>query len=403
MRKISAVIGANFGDEGKGLVTDYLASKSSRVLVIRYNGGAQAGHTVVAPGGCRHSFHHFGSGTFAGANTFLSKYFIVNPILFRAELEELVSKGMSRFALYPYIDKECYISTPYDMLINQEIERKRSENKHGSCGVGINETIIRNKIPKFSLKFEDLLEMDILVEKLKNIRDNYTKLRVAQEFATPISKETQDLINSDGLLEHYLTDIRYMLNSCNIVTAKEIETFRYNHIIFEGAQGLMLDMDYKINYPHLTPSKTGLHNIAELIDEMGLYNKIDVYFVTRAYLTRHGAGPLSGELMRPTYPEIVDLTNKENEHQGRLRFAHLDVDLLKKNILKELELFNSFVLRTNPHLVVTCLDQVGDRIQTYNNGILIEETIKEFVDDRLDFISRKNILTSWGASRGKIV
>ena len=86
--KISVVIGANYGDEGKGLATDYLASQGTKSLVVRFNGGAQAGHTVVTPDGCRHVFHHFGSGVFAEADTFLSKFFIVNPILFRTEFEE---------------------------------------------------------------------------------------------------------------------------------------------------------------------------------------------------------------------------------------------------------------------------------------------------------------------------
>ncbi len=75
-----AVIGANFGDEGKGLITDYLAQTGGDV-VVRFNGGAQAGHTVVTPEGRRHVFSHFGSGSFAELPTFFSQHTIVNPIL----------------------------------------------------------------------------------------------------------------------------------------------------------------------------------------------------------------------------------------------------------------------------------------------------------------------------------
>src|SRR5580698_7114906 len=83
-----AVIGANFGDEGKGLITDFLCSQLDDCLVVRFNGGAQAGHTVVTLRG-RHVFHHFGSGTFNDSPTFLSRFFVVNPLLWEKEHIEL--------------------------------------------------------------------------------------------------------------------------------------------------------------------------------------------------------------------------------------------------------------------------------------------------------------------------
>ena len=85
----SVVIGANYGDEGKGLMTDFLCRQHSADLVVRFNGGAQAGHTVVTPEGERHVFHHIGSGYFAGVPTYLSKFFVSNPVLFKQEYQEL--------------------------------------------------------------------------------------------------------------------------------------------------------------------------------------------------------------------------------------------------------------------------------------------------------------------------
>src|SRR5690348_14536867 len=124
--RATVVIGANFGDEGKGLMTDYLcaaAGDSSRgeisgAMVVRFNGGAQAGHTVFA-GGRRHVFHHFGSGAFAGAATFLSRYFVVNPFLWAKERDEL------GFCPRVFVDRAAMLTTPYDMLVNQEAERIR--------------------------------------------------------------------------------------------------------------------------------------------------------------------------------------------------------------------------------------------------------------------------------------
>ena len=85
MKHAFAVIGANFGDEGKGLMTDYFCSQNKKSLNIRFNGGAQAGHTVVTPDGKRHVFSHIGSGTFSGADTYLSEFFTLNPIMFMKE------------------------------------------------------------------------------------------------------------------------------------------------------------------------------------------------------------------------------------------------------------------------------------------------------------------------------
>lgn len=92
--KIKVVIGSGFGDEGKGLMTDYFCSSFPRdesVLNVRFNGGAQAGHTVVTPYGLRHVFGHFGAGSFLpNVVTYLSSEFLVNPILFRKEYGKLL-------------------------------------------------------------------------------------------------------------------------------------------------------------------------------------------------------------------------------------------------------------------------------------------------------------------------
>ena len=92
MKDIKIVIGANWGDEGKGLMTDYFSQKPNSIVICS-NGGAQRGHTVVTPNKVRHVFHHFGSGTFNLADTYLSEDFICNPIIFRQEYNELKHLG----------------------------------------------------------------------------------------------------------------------------------------------------------------------------------------------------------------------------------------------------------------------------------------------------------------------
>ena len=123
MKTVKIVIGSNYGDCGKGLMTDYFAREAKEqnrsCLVVCHNGGSQKGHTVVSPNGIRHVFHHFGSGNFEGADTYLSSEYIVNPIIFNKEYAELKRKSAITRC---YVDVNCRLNTPFDMLINQIVE-----------------------------------------------------------------------------------------------------------------------------------------------------------------------------------------------------------------------------------------------------------------------------------------
>ena len=117
---VKIVVGANYGDEGKGLATDFFARNASgKCLNVLYNGGPQRGHTVELKGGKRHVFHHFGSGTFANAHTLFDKDFMVNPILFAKEYDELARDGVD---VKCFVSPDCRVTTPYDMIINQIVE-----------------------------------------------------------------------------------------------------------------------------------------------------------------------------------------------------------------------------------------------------------------------------------------
>lgn len=162
--KAYAVLGANFGDEGKGLTTDYLASQqTNNSIVVRFNGGAQAAHTVQTPLNQRHVFKHIGSGSFCNSATFLSEFFICNPLLFRNEYEQLLNYNLTPQI---YVHPQAIITTPYDMMINQIAEEHRGNNRHGSCGVGINETVERSVHPEFTLRVQDLYNREQLIQVL---------------------------------------------------------------------------------------------------------------------------------------------------------------------------------------------------------------------------------------------
>lgn len=298
------VIGANFGDEGKGLVTDYLCATEGAGMVVRFNGGAQAGHTVVTPVGERHVFHHFGSGTFAGVPTFLSQFFVCNPLVALREADDLIELNY-RPILYAH--PNCLVTTFADMMINQQRENDLGAKRHGSVGIGFNETILRSDVPELKITMSDLWNDIPLEGRLTQICNKYAEFRTGKKIA-----------DSAAMIDNFIRLSKKFANSVNPLGIKQC-----HDPVFEGAQGLLLDQDNKEFFPHLTRSHTGMHNV-RILCQQGGFDEITPYYVSRTYLTRHGAGPLPGE-----DPKMVfeDNTNLPHAYQGKIRFAPLDPDL----------------------------------------------------------------------------
>ncbi len=327
------VIGANFGDEGKGQTVDYLCRRTRDNIVVRHNGGAQAAHTVVTKD-IRHVFHHFGSGTLAGSPTFLSKYFIVNPKAFIEESNDLVSLGMTPKV---FSHRESLLTTPLDWVLNWRLEEQRGNSRHGSCGMGINETVERCLNERYKTTLNDIFNIDDLIKKLEIIGTEYVKGR-----AEKLGISLNEL--STSAIEPFIEDCQEM--SKMIVPLSNNKILKtYRHVIFEGAQGLLLDEHHHF-FPYVTRSKTGVTNAVQILKEIDV-SAADVYYVTRSYLTRHGAGPLPYEKQ---IDEFEDITNIPNPHQGALRFAPLNIDLFKQSVSNDL-ISEEFILL--PSLVIT--------------------------------------------------
>lgn len=299
-----AVIGANFGDEGKGLLTDYLCATQGAGIVVRYQGGPQAGHTVVTPENERHVFRHFGSGTFCEVPTFLSQFFVCNPILFFEERQQLIDLG---FRPTVFAHPDCLVTTIMDMLINQFKEEKRGLKRHGSCGVGFHETIVRSRLPEIKITMSDLWNGGKRLEQqMDEICGKYAKFRTGHACEAP------------ELVEKFIEccrDFAQCVEPLGIGQCKDP--------VFEGSQGLLLDMDNKEFFPHVTHSNTGMKNVEILCAQAGITD-IEPWYVSRTYLTRHGAGTLPGENGALSYE---DNTNHRTQFQGQLRFAPLDSKL----------------------------------------------------------------------------
>ena len=329
MTTIKAVIGANLGDEGKGKMVDYFAYTTAKpCIVVCTNGGAQRGHTVVTAHEGQHIFHHFGSGTFAGADTYLPQQFIVNPMIFVKEWIEL--KASYNLYCKVYINLNCLCSTPYDMMINQIIEESRGVNKHGSCGIGIWETILRNEATVGEmLKMTD----EDMRRYLEGVRDSYFIHRLKDK-GIEIPDRWAQIYYSDELINHYIRDFRYMSSVVDLCLSN---TFlkAYNTIIFENGQGLLLDQNIK-DSKYSTPSNTGSTDIRKMIDNVFDNDndyEIEVCYVSRTYLTRHGEGELTREVsVNDLYIDLSTETNVWNKNQGMFRYGVLDVKELSDRV-----------------------------------------------------------------------
>lgn len=318
MNKINVkiVIGANYGDEGKGMASCYFSSKSNgKCLNVLYNGGSQRGHTVELNNGFRHVFHHLGSGTVVGADSYFGKDFIVNPIIFREELENLKCSNTKIF-----VNPKCMVSTLYDMIINQVVELSRSSIKHGSCGYGIWETQ-RRYMSEYSLQYEELIQMSDkdLFEYLKSIANDYFYRQMKYYGIDNISDGYKQAVSSDTSIIHYINDLKYMQMSSCIADFDEISN-SYSTIVFEAGQGLALSEKNIDAYPYTTPSDTGssipLHMIKDLNTDT------EVCYVSRSYFTRHGAGPFPTECSKTDInPSIKDFTNIDNNFQNSIRYG----------------------------------------------------------------------------------
>ncbi|MFW2490745.1 adenylosuccinate synthetase [Clostridium chromiireducens] len=404
MKYIKVIIGSNFGDEGKGLMTDYMCSINENPIVIRFNSSAQAGHTVVTPDGKRHVFGHFCSGNLQGIPTFLSNYFSVNPLLFLKEYDELKMKNIDPYTM---IDLTCPVIIPQDMILNQIVERYRGDNRHGSCGLGYNESIIRNNIERYKITCNELLNKNY-IDKLELIKNEYIKDRLQELNLVGCKDKLMAKLYDDSIISHFIDDIgRQFIPKVHFINIKKVAE-KYNTLIFEGAQGLMLSEDYKY-FPHVTHSKTGISNVINLLEEINNYQlDIEVIYLTRSYLTRHGAGHLPNEVQEKPYKNIIDSTNISNEFQGTLRFAPLDIDLLAENIqndyTKILPVKQHGCWNIKKSIGLTCLDQIdNDEAIYYKNNLLCVNSTNRFVEEICEKIKPENCYLSYGKTRNTII
>ena len=319
MRTI-AVIGKNFGDEGKGYTCSRLASSLKKSLIIKHNGGGQAGHTVEDPEGKWRFIHHqIGAGAEYHVPTLFADSFM--PDLF--QLGKEVKEFTELFGFQPilYSEKNVRVTTIDDVLLNMGAEVARGKNRHGSCGMGIEECVQRNAAG-YGITVEELAtwtKQDLL-DRLKQIQREYTERR-AKILGIYSSNPYYEMLHNETVLDNFVVEVKENVKLLTLVDADRTWLEEFQNLIFETGQGLLLDQDYEAFAPHLTSSKTGIHNPTIFLEKRGLPLE-EALYVTRPYVTRHGNGPLPCEVKRSELSGVgEDLTNQPNEWQGILRYA----------------------------------------------------------------------------------
>lgn len=361
---MSIVLGLGFGDEGKGLTTSFLTSQTRNPLIVRFNGGHQAGHTVVH-NGHRHVFSSFGSGTLQGAETFWSRFCTVYPIAFMNEYKALPEEVRKKVRIK--VDRLCPVTIPLDLDTNHLMAVKTN---HGSVGAGFGATIDRCE-KHYGLYVQDLMFDHVWKTKFlliaKYLFENNLLVKTRRE-------------DIDDMIDRFSTAVSEMSQIIDVVGSKYLQEGS-GRTIFEGAQGILLDQNFGF-FPHVTRSNTTSQNALELDP----WHK-DIYYVTRCYQTRHGNGPMTNEKVLKLKNNQEE-TNVLNQYQGQFRVGNLDLDFLKYALTCD----GNFSTGLRKNLVITCTDQLDVDVEFIHHELLnIVKFDKVFISDGPSYQNIKEI------------
>jgi adenylosuccinate synthase len=326
---VTIITDLGYGDAGKGSITDYLArSNDGAKMVVRFNGGPQASHNVVTPTGTHHAFHQFGSASLIpGVRTHLSRFMLVSPLLLWQEAKELWLKGVEDPLSLVTIDERALIITPFHEAANRIREALRGPNRHGSCGLGIGETMADSlAYPAETLTAGDLANPLRTSEILNLVR----KRKLAEfENSLPSLKDYPEALRAISTLHEpdLIKDVvDFYVDLCSTVKIVKSdylgEWLEIGPVLFEGAQGVLLD-EWHGFHPYTTWSTTTNENAEQLLQEQGYNGQVTRLGLVRAYSTRHGAGPFVTENAELT-ESLPDARNPFNPWQHGFRVGYFD-------------------------------------------------------------------------------
>lgn len=321
-----AVVDLGFGDGGKGLFTDFLVRTTGATAVVRFNGGPQAGHTVVCPDARKHTFASFGAGSFVpGVATYLSRFVALHPTAMAVEAKVLADKGVTDVMARTFVHEQCPVITPFHQATNRLRELARGASRHGSCGVGHGELVADTleRLDSVVHAIELWRATRALRSKLLRLQD--AKRTQAKEFGADESSEDWRVLDDLGVVDRWLEATRAVTNRCALFEALPAVA-----TVFEGAQGVLLDERAGFS-PHTTWSNCTFENAAALWAEVAPLEPLSRLGVCRSHMVRHGPGPLPTET-RVLDGHIAHESNIANRWQGPVRYGWFDAGLLRKSL-----------------------------------------------------------------------
>src|SRR5256712_11527563 len=302
---VVAVIGAQWGDEGKGKIVDELSMGAD--YVVRYQGGSNAGHRVVHEKG-EFAFRLVPSGIlYPNTTCIIGNGVVVDPKGLIAEMDELKHLGVDISRLY--ISERAHVVMPYHFLLDRLEEEARGADKIGTTQRGISPAYV-DKHARIGIRMADLLDVDTFRAKLATILQQKNRMITQIYGQPPLSLEEihGEYFGYGQRLRSHITDTQAMLHEA---------LFERKTILLEGAQGALLDIDFG-TYPYVTSSSTMAANASS---GAGLPpHSIDrVVGVYKAYITRVGSGPMPTELFDAAGQEMRDRGHEYGTNTGRAR------------------------------------------------------------------------------------
>jgi len=314
------VIGAQWGDEGKGKIVDLLTEKAG--AVVRYQGGHNAGHTLVIDGK-KTVLHLIPAGILhAGVKSYIGNGVVLCLRALFTEIAALEAAGvpvMERLHISP----ACALILPSHSALDQAREAARGANKIGTTGRGIGPAY-EDKIARRGLRLADLMHPETFRERLRELMDFHNFQLEHYYHAAPVS---YDDVASEWLA--YAARVRPLITDVTLAAYRHREAG--DHIIFEGAQGAMLDIDHG-TYPFVTSSSTAAGGAATG-SGVGPRHLDYILGIAKAYSTRVGGGPFPTELLDATGKHLAEVGHEYGATTGRARrCGWIDLPALRRAI-----------------------------------------------------------------------
>jgi len=331
------IVGTQWGDEGKGKVVDLLAEHAD--MVVRFQGGNNAGHTMVVEGE-QFISHLVPSGILQGKTCFIGNGLVVDPEVLLEEIDYLSSKGVDISPDKLKISEKAHIIMPYHQAVDHARERMKGDKKIGTTGRGIG-PCYEDKATRRGVRFVELLKQDVFREKVATILDEknfYLK-----------NYMDADTLELEPILEKYSAFAKRLAPYVTNVSVALSDGMKAGgQVLFEGAQGTHLDIDHG-TYPYVTSSSTVAGNACSG-SGVGPGKLTDIIGIVKAYTTRVGEGPFPSEL----FDDVGDAIQKKGAEFGattgrKRRCGWLDTVILE----------NAVRLNSLSGLAITKLDVLG--------------------------------------------